>query len=429
MVKAVALFDYKAGEKGETNLTAGATVHVISKGSGVWWLVECNGFAGYVPPAYVEVLPDEQQEEPFEVLAVYTHEASSETEITFFEGERVLVLESDNAEWWYGVIRSSAAGHEGQRVAGYFASNFVERVQASEPPAVMQRRLATMRAMKPSLPQRPDLGTLPRPRSVDKQPPKAAAEELRPPLPSREDRELLIKLERERMRAAKLEQDALEKAAKLAQSQSEIQVRDSEISKMRAKEEAMNAKMAEMEAALQRERERAEAAAVASARAAEVARKEEELAERERALAEERDREAERRRVEQQEEEQRKKHQQEEEEEEEEEKRRSAPAPVAAAPPAAAPSDVAPAPPAAAAVQATDGVAEELEADADPSQSAAPAAKKKRATKFDKKEKKKFVTGGATKRNKTRKYGVSACETKLASEDMNNLSGDAFQNS
>ena len=74
----------------------------------------------------------------------------------------MLVLESDNDEWWYGLIQSEGADHTGTRVAGYFASNFVDRVKVDEPPAVAHRRLATIRQTKPSLPARPNMGTMPR---------------------------------------------------------------------------------------------------------------------------------------------------------------------------------------------------------------------------------------------------------------------------
>jgi len=55
-----------------------------------------------------------------EVVALYDYEATEEGELTFAEGEKIMLLEQDDSGWW--------KGRNAKGVVGVFPSNFVELV-------------------------------------------------------------------------------------------------------------------------------------------------------------------------------------------------------------------------------------------------------------------------------------------------------------
>eukprot|EP01094_Clydonella_sp_ATCC50884_P028709 TRINITY_DN8701_c0_g1_i1.p1 TRINITY_DN8701_c0_g1~~TRINITY_DN8701_c0_g1_i1.p1 ORF type:complete len:364 (+),score=116.52 TRINITY_DN8701_c0_g1_i1:181-1272(+) len=126
-------------KKGQIALREGATVHVLSAADADWWEVESDGVIGYVPASCVEVT--EPGDTSFTAIAVFSFPAEGEQEIPVFAGERVLVLEADDRDWYYGTVLPET--HDDQRAvlrAGYIPCNFLEREVLGESEKAQRKR-------------------------------------------------------------------------------------------------------------------------------------------------------------------------------------------------------------------------------------------------------------------------------------------------
>ncbi|XP_030577284.1 intersectin-2a isoform X2 [Archocentrus centrarchus] len=97
-----------------------------------WWLGQLNGTRGWFPKSYVALetagnadvdaldTPDSVQLE--EYVALYTYESPEVGDLTFVEGDVVLVMEKEG-EWWRGCIGDQT---------GLFPSNYVRPVELPE---------------------------------------------------------------------------------------------------------------------------------------------------------------------------------------------------------------------------------------------------------------------------------------------------------
>ncbi|XP_035766352.1 intersectin-2a [Neolamprologus brichardi] len=97
-----------------------------------WWLGQINGMQGWFPKSYValetagntdvDALDTADSVQLEEYVALYTYESPEVGDLTFVEGDVVLVLEKEG-EWWRGCIGDQT---------GLFPSNYVRPVELPE---------------------------------------------------------------------------------------------------------------------------------------------------------------------------------------------------------------------------------------------------------------------------------------------------------
>ncbi|XP_039455276.1 intersectin-2a isoform X1 [Oreochromis aureus] len=97
-----------------------------------WWLGQINGMQGWFPKSYValetagntdvDALDTSDSVQLEEYVALYTYESPEVGDLTFVEGDVVLVLEKEG-EWWRGCIGDQT---------GLFPSNYVRPVELPE---------------------------------------------------------------------------------------------------------------------------------------------------------------------------------------------------------------------------------------------------------------------------------------------------------
>uniref|UniRef100_A0A8C5GU58 Intersectin-2-like n=1 Tax=Gouania willdenowi TaxID=441366 RepID=A0A8C5GU58_GOUWI len=111
-----------------------------------WWLGELNGEKGWFPKTYVTLLGEEESSEPevtntvpIEYVALYTYESPELSDLTFNEGDVILVSKREG-EWWHG--------SRGDRT-GLFPSNYVKPKETDKKPEIGQ-------VIKPHSPTGPD---------------------------------------------------------------------------------------------------------------------------------------------------------------------------------------------------------------------------------------------------------------------------------
>nr|XP_020652410.1 intersectin-2 isoform X2 [Pogona vitticeps] len=132
-LKAQALCSWTAKKDNHLNFSKNDIITVLEQQEN-WWLGEVNGGRGWFPKSYVKILPgsENQRVEPEavyaainkkltscslreEYIALYSYASSEPGDLTFTEGEEILVIQKDG-EWWTGSI--------GDRT-GIFPSNYV----------------------------------------------------------------------------------------------------------------------------------------------------------------------------------------------------------------------------------------------------------------------------------------------------------------
>nr|XP_014267592.2 intersectin-2 isoform X2 [Maylandia zebra] len=97
-----------------------------------WWLGQINGMQGWFPKSYValetagntdvDALDTSDSVQLEEYVALYTYESPEVGDLTFVEGDVVLVLEKEG-EWWRGCVGDQT---------GLFPSNYVRPVELPE---------------------------------------------------------------------------------------------------------------------------------------------------------------------------------------------------------------------------------------------------------------------------------------------------------
>ncbi|XP_070588491.1 intersectin-2 isoform X2 [Erythrolamprus reginae] len=132
-IKAQALCSWTAKKDNHLNFSKNDTITVLEQQEN-WWYGEAGKGRGWFPKSYVKILPGNecQREEPeavyavinknpststcgSEYIALYSYSSSEPGDLTFTEGEEIVVSQKDG-EWWTGRI--------GDR-SGIFPSNYV----------------------------------------------------------------------------------------------------------------------------------------------------------------------------------------------------------------------------------------------------------------------------------------------------------------
>uniref|UniRef100_A0A673CRB3 Intersectin 2 n=1 Tax=Sphaeramia orbicularis TaxID=375764 RepID=A0A673CRB3_9TELE len=104
-----ALSSWSATSETNLNLSAGDVITALDE----WWLGQLNGTQGWFPKSYVAV------EAGGKYVALYTYESPEVGDLTFVEGDVVMVTEREG-EWWRGCIGDQT---------GVFPSNYVRPVE------------------------------------------------------------------------------------------------------------------------------------------------------------------------------------------------------------------------------------------------------------------------------------------------------------
>uniref|UniRef100_A0A914ZW24 Intersectin-1 n=1 Tax=Parascaris univalens TaxID=6257 RepID=A0A914ZW24_PARUN len=126
----IALYDFKASEPTDLELSAGDRI-LVTEANDDWWRGTCGGRSGIFPANYVQMCPKTEAVTAPEggilgigrVLASF--ETTAENQLSLHVGETVTVRSKSPAGWWQGEIVSS----EGVKRVGWFPGNYVEMVQ------------------------------------------------------------------------------------------------------------------------------------------------------------------------------------------------------------------------------------------------------------------------------------------------------------
>lgn len=134
-LKAQALCSWTAKKDNHLNFSKNDVITVLEKQEN-WWFGEVHGGRGWFPKSYVKILPgnENKREEPEtiyaavnkkpstpsytigeEYVALYSYTSAEPGDLTFAEGEEILVTQKDG-EWWTGSIADRT---------GIFPSNYV----------------------------------------------------------------------------------------------------------------------------------------------------------------------------------------------------------------------------------------------------------------------------------------------------------------
>uniref|UniRef100_A0A4X2KJ17 Intersectin 2 n=1 Tax=Vombatus ursinus TaxID=29139 RepID=A0A4X2KJ17_VOMUR len=159
-LKAQALCSWTAKKENHLNFSKHDVITVLEQQEN-WWFGSVHGGRGWFPKSYVKIIagPETRKEEPEaiyasinrkpsstgpapgeEYVALYSYSSSEPGDLTFTEGEEILVTQKDG-EWWTGSI-----GHR----AGIFPSNYV---RAKEPEALGSASRAGGLNKKPEIAQ------------------------------------------------------------------------------------------------------------------------------------------------------------------------------------------------------------------------------------------------------------------------------------
>ncbi|XP_041109439.1 intersectin-2-like isoform X2 [Polyodon spathula] len=132
-LQAQALCSWTAKKDNHLNFSKDDIITVLEQQDN-WWLGELLGVKGWFPKSYVKVMPGSKvQNEPIyatvsvdtstpgqdvaeEYVAIYTYESPEPGDLTFHEGDTILVTQREG-EWWTGCINKRT---------GIFPSNYVK---------------------------------------------------------------------------------------------------------------------------------------------------------------------------------------------------------------------------------------------------------------------------------------------------------------
>ncbi|XP_067840599.1 intersectin-2-like isoform X2 [Heptranchias perlo] len=133
--KALALCSWTAKKENHLNFSKDDVIDVLEQQDN-WWFGEVHGAKGWFPRSYVKVITEHEQPsakpEPIyasvdkssnpasqpveEYIALYSYESAETGDLTFTEGEMILVTKKEG-EWWTGVVDDRK---------GVFPSNYVK---------------------------------------------------------------------------------------------------------------------------------------------------------------------------------------------------------------------------------------------------------------------------------------------------------------
>uniref|UniRef100_A0A6Q2X5N2 Intersectin 2b n=1 Tax=Esox lucius TaxID=8010 RepID=A0A6Q2X5N2_ESOLU len=130
-VQAQALCSWTAKTESHLNFSKDDVIRVLEQQES-WWLGELNGVQGWFPKTYVALQPSPTSTQPPQYVALYTYESPEPGDLTFTEGDVILVTQREG-EWWRGGI--------GDRT-GVFPSNYVKPKEADSGQPVKKPEIA-----------------------------------------------------------------------------------------------------------------------------------------------------------------------------------------------------------------------------------------------------------------------------------------------
>jgi hypothetical protein len=117
---ATCLYSYEKSCEGELSIEQGEIITDIQQntGSDQWWWGRGKNGTGQFPANYVSL----NERKQVKVKALYDFSPSSPGELTFRAGDILIVKQSNEPDWWDGMI-------EGSNTIGAFPAAYVERVE------------------------------------------------------------------------------------------------------------------------------------------------------------------------------------------------------------------------------------------------------------------------------------------------------------
>lgn len=122
-----ALYDYTAQDKTEISFNEGDVITVLTKADDGWYMGEINGQKGLFPSTYCSEIGSAANGGRTSgggsgggsrtVIALYDYDATDEGELSFHEGDRIVVVEESDSGWWTGKLNG---------VTGTFPSNYTD---------------------------------------------------------------------------------------------------------------------------------------------------------------------------------------------------------------------------------------------------------------------------------------------------------------
>ncbi|XP_008284406.1 intersectin-2-like [Stegastes partitus] len=117
----VALYTYESPEAGDLTFVEGDVVMVTER-EGEWWRGCIGDQTGVFPSNYVR--PVEPEPELCQVIAMYDYAAANQDELSFSKGQLINILDKTNPDWWKG---------EAGGVTGLLPTNYVKMTTESDP--------------------------------------------------------------------------------------------------------------------------------------------------------------------------------------------------------------------------------------------------------------------------------------------------------
>uniref|UniRef100_A0A8C3R9E5 Intersectin-1 n=1 Tax=Cyanoderma ruficeps TaxID=181631 RepID=A0A8C3R9E5_9PASS len=138
-LQAQALYPWRAKKDNHLNFNKNDVITVLEQ-QDMWWFGEVQGQKGWFPKSYVKLISETKRREQgslgvsqgfsmscvslfAEYIAMYTYESSEQGDLTFQQGDLILVTKKDG-DWWTGTLGDKS---------GVFPSNYV-RLKDSEAP-------------------------------------------------------------------------------------------------------------------------------------------------------------------------------------------------------------------------------------------------------------------------------------------------------
>uniref|UniRef100_A0A803VXQ1 Intersectin-1 n=1 Tax=Ficedula albicollis TaxID=59894 RepID=A0A803VXQ1_FICAL len=122
-LQAQALYPWRAKKDNHLNFNKNDVITVLEQ-QDMWWFGEVQGQKGWFPKSYVKLISVARTGNSVrEYIAMYTYESSEQGDLTFQQGDLILVTKKDG-DWWTGTLGDKS---------GVFPSNYV-RLKDSEAP-------------------------------------------------------------------------------------------------------------------------------------------------------------------------------------------------------------------------------------------------------------------------------------------------------
>uniref|UniRef100_A0A672UZQ7 Intersectin-1 n=1 Tax=Strigops habroptila TaxID=2489341 RepID=A0A672UZQ7_STRHB len=124
-LQAQALYPWRAKKDNHLNFNKNDIITVLEQ-QDMWWFGEVQGQKGWFPKSYVKLISGPIRKSTSLIdyyIAMYTYESSEQGDLTFQQGDMILVTKKDG-DWWTGTLGDKS---------GVFPSNYV-RLKDSEAP-------------------------------------------------------------------------------------------------------------------------------------------------------------------------------------------------------------------------------------------------------------------------------------------------------